>query len=158
MPIQIINFTHRVAHLRLTKGRGTASMTIEASQKSPVELDNSVIPDSITWWNENESDQQRFDIGASARRILSSGGAVTVELKTKKQLEMWKQHERESSRRPTRMTFNTLTSPEDPVLLQLIHDLELSGEKFLDGQFDEDISFLNEPHALWVRSVRAREF
>ena len=36
-------------------------MTIEASQKSPVELDNSVIPDSITWWNENESDQQRFD-------------------------------------------------------------------------------------------------
>ena len=49
------------------------------------------------------------------------------------------------------MSFNTLTSPEDPVLLQLIHDLELSGEKFLDGQFDEDISFLNEPHALWVR-------
>ena len=150
-------------------------MTIEASQKSPVELDNSNIPDSIVWWNEkDESAQQRFDVGASARyvssiqnlsrdnknkthtrthrRILSSGGAVTVELKTKKQLEMWKRHERESSRRPTRMSFNTLVSPEDPVLLQLIHDLELSGDKFLDGQFDEDISFLNEPHALWVRS------
>ena len=96
MPIQIINFTHRVAHLRLSKGRGTASMTIEASQKSPVELDNSVVPDSIAWWNESESDQQRFDIGASARRILSTGGVVTVELKTKKQLEMWKRYERES--------------------------------------------------------------
>ena len=71
-------------------------MTIEASQKSPVELDNSVVPDSIAWWNESESDQQRFDIGASARRILSTGGVVTVELKTKKQLEMWKRYERES--------------------------------------------------------------
>jgi hypothetical protein len=64
---------------------------------------------------------------------------------------MWKRHERESSKRPTRMSFTTLSSPEDPALVQLIHDLELSGEKFLDGQFDEDISFLNEPHALWVR-------
>ena len=54
--------------------------------------------------------------------------------------------------------FQHIDITEDPVLLQLIHYLELSGEKFLDGQFDEDISFLNEPHALWVRSVRAREF
>ena len=71
MPIQIVNFTHLDAHIRLHAGGGrTASMVVEGKEKSPVELDNSVIPNSITWWNENESEQQRFDIGSTARYII----------------------------------------------------------------------------------------